>query len=808
MNGVIQDVRYALRQLRKNPGFTAVAVFTLALGIGANTAMFSVIHAVLLKPLGYGDPDRLVLLTKQVTPVRFDEMKIANRSYDELGAFTSEEIALSGVPDPEIVRAARVSWNFLRILGVSPLRGRSFLPEEDKAGAPDVVMISARFWQRRFAANPQIIGKTLILGGAPHAILGVLPSDFQFPMSGLDVWVAKPSELSAISAQSRPISPILKVFGRLRPHADVEQANAELAVLKHQYAAAHPGMLDAKENSPESLQPLKAAVVADIRPKLWLLFGAVGLVLLIACSNVGGLLLGRASSRMQEFAVRAAIGAGRARIMRQVFAESVVLAMAGATLGLCLAVSSLSVFRTLLSFDLPRAGEIQMDGAVLGFALALSVITAVLFGLAPAVAASRPDLASVLRGGQQTLPTRSKLRAILTHFGPRGLLVTGQIAMSVVLLIGATLLIESLAHLYRTDPGFQPAKLLTMRINLAPAQYDTGAKQAAFYEQLVGRIESLPGVRAAAVSLTLPMTPWMGVPVQLATGPPMKLNERPISIIQAITSDYFRTMGISLKRGRAFSEHDSRDSNSVAIINESFARDFWPQYPYGENPIGHRLLMGSGHPPKEVVGISADVHEVGKDQEPMLGLYLPYSQAPNSAAALSVRTTSEPLELARAVQAQVFMIDQNQPVSDIQTMDEVVEESEGQLRLMMRLLGAFAGASTLLALIGLYGVISYSLEQRTKELGIRSALGAKRSDIVSIIVRQGIGLSLAGVIFGIPGALVLTRLLRDLLFQVHSTDPPTFIGISMLFVLVALLASYIPARRAAKVDPMVALRYE
>ena len=347
-----------------------------------------------------------------------------------------------------------------------------------------------------------------------------------------------------------------------------------------------------------------------------------------------------------------------------------------------------------------------------------------------------------------------------------------------------------------------------MRINLAPAQYDTGAKQAAFYEQLVERIESLPGVRAAAVSLTLPMTPWMGVPVQLATGPPMKLNERPISIIQAVTSDYFRTMGISLKRGRTFSEHDSRDSNSVAIINESFARHFWPQYPYGENPIGHRLLMGSGHPPKEVVGISADVHEVGKDQEPMLGLYLPYSQAPNSAAVLTVRTTSVPLELARAVQAQVFTIDQNQPVSDIQTMDEVVEESEGQLRLMMRLLGAFAGASTLLALIGLYGVISYSLEQRTKELGIRSALGAKRSDIISIIVRQGIGLCVAGVIFGMVGALVLTRLLRDLLFQVHSADPPTFIGISMLFVLVALLASYIPARRAANVDPMVALRYE
>jgi len=805
MNGLLQDLRYALRQLCRNPGFTAVALLTLALGIGANTAMFSVIHAVLLKPLQYGEPDRVVLIADGATSTRFDEMKAASLSYTEIGAYTvgPEDLALSGVAEPEVLKGARVSANFLHILGVSPLLGRTFFGEEDKPGAPAVAMISESLWRRRFGADASVLGKTITLAAQPHTIIGVLPSGFQFPFSGSDVWLTRPSEWSVIPAQGRLLSPILSVFGRLKPDVDLHQATAELLVLNSQYAAAHPGMLDTKPDAPESVQPFKEQLVSEIRPELWMLFGAVGFILLIVCANLAGLQLARATSRSREFAVRAAIGAGRSRIAAQLLAESLLLSCLGGVLGIVLAACSLIGIRSITFVDLPRAEEIRMDGTVLAFALALSVITGVLFGLVPSLAASRSDLAGVLRGSGEAATSTSKLR-----FGPRGLLVVGQVALSIVLLIGATLLLESLARVYRVDPGFQTSNLLTMNIALPTARYDTDEKKSAFYEELVERADALRGVGNAAIARTLPMTDgWAGVPVQSAATTPMKLNERPIAVLQDVTPAYFRTLGIALKRGREFTAHDRQHSVPVAIVNESFARLFWPQYPSGPNPIGQHILVGSQPEPKEIVGIAADVR-LGLDVDARAGIYLPSAQEPPQSAMLAIRTKSDPLEFAKAVRGEVLAIDPDQPVSAIASMDQLVEASEGQLRLMMTLLGTFAAAAALLAVVGIYGVISYSVVRRTREIGIRRALGAQRSDILSLVVRQVISLALAGIFFGICGAFALTRVLKDLLFQISATDPATFAGISILFTVAGLSASYIPARRATKVDPMVALRWE
>ncbi len=793
--------------MRKNPAFSVAVVLTIALGIGANTAMFSVIRAVLLKPLDYREPERVVWLTEGATPVRFEELRAGSRSYSAIGDFAGgfENMALSGAGEPEVLKCARVSANFLAILGVRPLQGRSFFADEDKPGAPPVAMISAELWRGRFGRNPAIVGQTMTLGGMPTPIVGVLPPGFQFPLAGTEVWLTRPQEWSVISPPGRAISPTLAVFGRLKPEVDMQQANAELQVLNQQYAAAHSEMLDAKKESPDVVRSLKEELVSDIRPKLWMLFGAVGLVLLIVCANIAGLLLARATGRAREFAVRAAIGAGRARIIGQLMAESVLLALLGGVIGMGLAAGGVSAIRTMTFVDLPRAGEIRMDMMVLGFGAALALFTGVAFGLAPALVASRPDLAVVLRGsGEGTISGRTQPFA---RFGSRGLLVVGQVALSMILLIGATLLIESLGHIYRVDPGFQPSGLLTMKIALSPTRYDNDQKKAALYDQVAQRIGSLPGVQGAAFTLTLPMADqWLGTTLAVTGRPLVKLNERPTALFQNITPGYFRTLEIGPKRGREFTAHDNAGAVPVAIINESLARVFWPQYPNSQDPIGQHILIADDNQPKEIVGIATDVHQTGKDTDPMPEIYLPCAQKPPASAMLVVRTKGDPLSFANAVRSQVLAIDPDQPVSEISTMDDVVEASQGQLRLVMRLLGTFAGAATLLTMIGLYGVISYSVVQRTKEIGIRRALGAPRGNILSLVARQVVTLALAGVVLGVGGAFALTRLLQDLLFQVSATDPATFVGISILFVFVALAASYIPARRAAGVDPLAALR--
>jgi putative ABC transport system permease protein len=802
------NIRYALRQFANNRGFAVAVVLTISLGTGLNTAMFSVIRAVLLQPLGYHDPDRLVLATGGASLIRFDEMTSSNRSYAGLGAYADgrEDVVLSGDSQPEVLKGARVSGNFLNILGVTPLVGRSFLPAEDKPGAPAVAMISAKLWQRRFGARASMIGKTVTLMGMSYTIIGVLPVKFHFPFADTDVWLTRPSEWSILSPQSQRISPILAVFGRLKPNVDILQANAELAVMNQRYAAAHPDMLDANLRSPGHVRLLKDELVSDIRSKLWLLFGAVGLVLLTACANLASLLLARATARSREFAVRAAIGAGSWRIIGQLLTESTLLSLIGGIFGLALAELSVRVIRGMTALDLPRSGEIRIDGAVLVFAVILSLLTGLLFGLAPSLSASRTDLAGVLRGSGESA-TSVVSKPMFLRFDPRSLLVIGQVALSTILLIGATLLIESLARVYRVDPGFQVSNLLTMSIAPSPTRYDTDEKRAAFYDAIVQHVEVLPGVRSAAITRTLPMSGFAGAPVQVTGRPEMRLNKRPIAIIQDITPRYFQTMKIALKRGREFTAHDDAESEPVAIIDESMARLFWPQYPNDPSPIGEHILVGGlSTQPAEIVGIVADIRQRGLDLEPRPGVYLSSTQHPPESAMLAVRTESDPLSLTNAVRNQILALDRDQPVSEVTSMSGVVDASEGPLRVMMTLLGIFAGVATIIAVVGLYGVVAYSVAQRTKEIGIRLALGAQRGNILSLVGGQGLRLALGGVLLGVCGAYALTRVLQGLLFQISTTDPSTYIGIAVLFVFVALAASYFPARRAAGIDPLATLR--
>ena len=801
-----QDIRYALRGMRKKPAFAATAVLTLALGIGGNTAMFTVIRAVVLKPLPYRDPDRMVSISGGATPTRFSEMKAAARSYTELGTYVGpENITLSGGAEPEVLRCIRASAGFLRIAGLEPILGRGFRPEEDSPGGAPVAMISAELWERRFGADPQIAGKTVTLSTTAYTIIGVLPPHLQFPFPNMDIWVAGPAEDPNIPAASRALSPYLTLLGRLKPNVSIEQANAEMKVLRRQYASLHPAMLDGKPQLVE-VTAMRDSLVANVRSMLFMLFGAVGLVLLIACANVAALLLARASFRSREFAVRSALGAARTRLIQQLLAESILLSIAGGALGIALAAGILRVIPGLSAFQLPRATEIRLDWIVLAFTVALSVATGVLFGLAPSLGASRPDLMSTLRASAGTLNPATP-RRILAALNLRGLLVVGQIALSVILLIGAALLIESIARLRHVDAGFNPASLLTLRISLPPVRYDTDRKRAAFYQDLVRAVEASPGVRSGAAAIYLPMMGFAGVPVQDAAKPRLRLNQRPIEIFGSVTPGYFRTLEIPLRRGRDFDERDRADSPLVTIIDEGMARQLWPNYPNGEDPIGKHLLIGGINlNPVEVVGVAANVRQA-LEGNPWPGtVYLPFTQRAPQAASIAIRTEGPPLRFAKAVREQLRVLDPDESIAGVQTMDALLEAQVGQRRLLMILLESFAGVALLLAVIGIYGVIAYSVSQRTQEVGIRRALGARQSDIVWLVIKHGLFLMLPGIALGLGGAGALTRVMKALLFQISATDPATFAAIAVLFLLVALAASYIPARRAARIDPMAALR--
>ena len=586
----------------------------------------------------------------------------------------------------------------------------------------------------------------------------------------------------------------------------LEQANAELRVIRRQYAMAHPAMLDAKPKTPVELTAMKDHMVADVRTMLWMLFGAAGFVLMIACANVAGLLLARATSRAREFAVRAAVGAARARLIRQLLAESVLLSLIGGVFGVLLAAYILRAIPKMTAFAMPRAADVHLDGAVLAFAAVLSIATGVLFGLAPSLGASRPNLMAALRTSgavsQAAVPRR-----ILPGWSLRNLLLTGQVALSIVLMIGAVLLMESVAKMRAVDLGFNTSQLLTLSVSLPPVRYDTGPKTAAFFRDLLARVAPLPGVRTAAVAWYLPMMGAAGTPVQDATKPPLPLNQRTIATLVVVSPAYFRTLGVPLRRGREFAAADTEEAQRVAIIDESLARHLWPAYPAGEDPIGQRIFVGGINPqPAEIVGIAANVHQ-DLEGNPWAGtVYTAFPQNVQHSAMLAVRTAGDPLLFTRAIRGQVQALDRDQTVAGVRTMDDLVEEQMGKQRLLTILLGSFAAVAMLLALIGIYGGIAYSVAQRTQEMGIRRALGAQQGDILRLVIRQGLLLTLAGIAIGLVGASALTRVMTSVLFQVSATDPATFAAIALLFPLVALGASYIPARRAARIDPMSALR--
>jgi predicted permease len=800
MNAIAQDLRFAFRQFRKAPGFTLTVTATLALGIGATTAIFSLVEGILLRPLGYQHPEHLVLITSGATPVRFDELKKSARSYTEIGDYfrSTEDVALNGAFTPEVIKQARVSANFLSILGIEPLIGRSFTADEDSPSGPPVVMISSNLWQRRYGGDPQIVGRTIDVAGSPHTVVGIMPSNFSFPFANIDVWCPQPAK------DVNQFSPLLAVFGRLAPGATLASATAELRVVNQQYAAAHPGMLDTKAGTPGRVEPLKESLVSNIRSILWMLFGAVSFVLLIACANVAGLLLARAASRSREFAIRAALGASRGRVIAQVLIESTILSILAALLGVAFArwiISSVTL-TTFTALQLPRLNEIHLDPMVLAFALLLSIATGVAFGLLPSRTASRPDLTAVLKSRGESTLISHRWRS----FNTRSALVAGQVALSIVLLSGTALLIRSLVRLSHVDPGFDFTNLLTFRVSLSPAHYSKPELQTAFYDEVLRRIDSVPGVRGSTISLTLPMMGYPMMPVQPANAVLRKLNERPLGMIQFITPDYFRTLGIPLLRGRSFTAHDKTGEQQVTIINEALARKLWPEYPHFD-PIGQRLLMGAHAPHYEIVGVVADIRQ-SLDGEPTPSMYWPAYQTVAPTMMFAVRTTGDPLRYAEQMRRAVLSVDSAQPISSVHTMWELAEEAEGQRRLVLLVLGAFAGAAVLLTVIGIYGTISYWVVQRTGELGIRRALGAPTGNILWLVIGRGLGVTAAGIVIGTAGAVALTRLIHSLLFQVSPTDPATLGMVALITAALGLIASYLPARRAVRVHPIEALRAE
>ena len=821
LESLVQDLRYSIRTLRKNPLFAATAILMLALGIGGNTAIFTVIRAVLLKPLEYRDPDRLVYLSldnpKQNTQdvaftlLRYQETRKTARSFSGVGAFlrSPEAMTLSGGGDPETLNGARVSPNFLDILGIQPLHGRSFLEEENTPEGSPVVMISAGLWKRRFGGDPQVTGKATLIDSLPYTIIGVLPEGFAFPFSGTDIWVTKPWEWSALPPNAGRWVTSQIVFARLKPEVSIEQARAEMEVMNRQFISANPERLDTFPGMTVRLALLKDRIVSNVRPMLCILFGAVGLVLLIACANLASLVLARAASRSREFALRAALGAGRRRLIRQLLSESLVLAVAGGALGVLLAQWSLAAIARISALPLPRAEEIHVDGMVLGFTVALSMLTGVLFGLFPALEASQPNLADVLRQSGAAAAGRSSGRSML-GVSPGGLLVVGQVALSLILLIAAALLMQSFARLRSVDPGFRPANLLTMKIPLPPPRYNTRQKRATFYEELERRVESVPGVHKMAIMKSIPTTFRVWCNVSVEGQPEVEGRDEPQAEIQSITPGYLRTLGIPLRRGREFTARDNAaNAPPVVMINESFAHRFWPSYPAGLNPVGQHMGEGADRiASAEIVGIVADVQEGDLGEKPGPEFYVPLALHAPQIAYLAVRTAGDPLQMANAIRNEVLAIDRDQPVADIRTMDEVFDVTLGYRRLTLILLEVFAGMALLLALVGLYGAVAYSVAQRTQEVGIRRALGAQQGDVLRLILRQALGLTLAGVAVGLSGAFALTRVMKTLLFQVSPIDPATFTCVAVVFVMVALAASFIPACRALRIDPMAALRYE
>jgi putative ABC transport system permease protein len=804
MNTLWQDLRYGARMLLKNPGFTLIVLLTLSLGIGANTAIFSVVNAVMLRQLPFTNADRLVRLnesnpergwpTFSASHPNFLDWRAGNQTFDAMAATSGASFNLKAGQDVEVVRGAVITADFLPVLGVSPVLGRNFLPEEDRPGGNTrVVLVTYGFWQRRFGGDPGMVGKTLTINDNPFTVVGVLPESFNW---GTRNELFTP--LAPDPARSRGDHRLL-VIGRMKPGVTLERALADLNTIAQQLARAYP-----ESNKGWSVTGQKFydwIVPEQSRRSLLVFVGAVMFVLLIACSNVANLLLARAAARQREMAVRMALGAGRLRIVRQLLSEALLLALIAGGLGLLIAVWTVEALKTMNPANLPRLDELSVDGRVLAFSLLISLVTGVLFGLFPAIQASRPDLNETLKeGGRSGAGAAGRQRV-------RGALVVAEVALSVALLIGAGLLLRSFAKLQDVRPGFEPNNVLTMRLNLPRTRYRENAESWNFYARLLQDTKALPGVQDVALTSQVPLSSTGGTAgeVEIPGKPAPRDGSQPSSAWRIVSPGYLRTLGIPL-RGRDFDEHDTADSQLVTIISEEMARRYWP----GEDPIGKTVILRSfGGKPFMIIGVVGDVRSSGLDIEPGPMAYVPTAMAAGwNPMQLVVRTRTEPTAQASAVRGVLRSIDANVPVYDTQTVEQFLYDSLGARRFNMFLLGSFAAVALLLASVGLFGVMAYLVSQRTHEIGVRLALGARPRDVFRLVIGRGMLLALVGAAIGLAGAFGLARFLETLLFQVKPTDALVFAVAPVLLLGVALLACYVPARRAMKVDPMVALRYE
>ncbi len=799
---VLRDIRFALRVFAKDLGFTVTVVLMLAVGIGATTAVFTVANALLLRPFPYRDPQQLVSLhikdqDSTATLLRYELLRDHGESFESVAAWTTDTFNLTGHGDPVQVAVGRVSPNFFPLLGVQPQLGRSFAEDEGRPEGKLVAMLSDRLWRNRYGSDPNVIGQTITLDGMPHTIVGVLPN-VQFPFVGeADVWTPRYFELTLIPPQKiRQGVGFLGMVARLRPKTTLDRANAELAVLNRQYRDQNPTAPDAGPEVTTVATPLRDVVVGNVRGKVWLLFGAVALVLLIACGNVASLLLSRGLARRKEVAVRTALGASRGEILRQLLTESTLLALIAAVLGLTLGWIATRALLAWASSQLPQGVPVGIDLRVLFFTLALSLLTGIGFGIVPALQLARTDLQTTLREeGRGTSYSHLHMRV-------NGLVVVGQVALSLVLLIGAALLLRSYERLLTVDPGFDASNVLTMNVSLPTVKYAQPQQQVNFYDEVLRRVAEIPGVRSAAISAALPLS-WKRFTPMLAEGRPnVPLAQRPFLDIEAVSPQWFQTMRVPLRRGREFAAADNADAPKVIVVNESFARQFWPD----QNAIGKHVVIGRWPQPAEVVGVAQDIRNKGLGQEPQAQVYIPFAQLPWSNMNLLVRSAVPPANLTSAVRAQITAVDPDQPVTNIQTVEELMDSSRTQPRFIMLLLGAFSVTALALAVVGIYGLLAYSVAQRNQEMGIRLALGAESSDILRLILRQGLKLAVSGIAVGLFAALLLTKLMSTQLYKIGPRDLLSFTFAPLLFLVIAAVTSYIPARRATKVAPIAAMR--
>jgi len=818
MNTLFQDLKYGIRMLSKHPLVTAIAVVTLALGIGANTAIFSVVNAVLLNPLPYKQPDRLVALWENVpghgrwrtSPANFFDWKKQNTVFEDVAAFSASTLTLTGDGEPEQLVGCRVSSGYFGVAGVDPILGRPFLPEEYERGKGQVVILGNGFWQRRYGGDRNIINRSITLDGSSYTVVGVMPAGI-YP-----VWPTTSGHITFDEQQQQYWTPmaftaqwaavrtahVLGVLARLKPGMSIERATTEMNTIAARLEKEHT------ENRGEGiiLNPFMNEVVGDVRPALFTLLAAVGLVLLIACANVAGLLLAQHAGRNKEIAIRAALGAGRTRLVRQFFLEGLLLSFFGTIAGLAIAAAGTKLLLQFVPAGVPRLAQVSLDWRVLGFTVLISFATCLIFGLIPAWHASRPDLHAALeQTGRTVAAGANRLRF-------RQVLVVFQVSIAVMLVIGAGLLIKSFWLLQRVDPGFRAEGVLSAGLTLPNSKYADPEQINNFHKQLLDRIATLPGVKTATIAYDQPLqSNWLDS-FQIEGRVPSTDNQSMSANFIPVGPNYFDAVSVQLVAGRKFTTLDDQDHPGVAIVNESFVKHYFPN----ENVLGQRLRPS---PPAriwnnqrlttfEIIGIVRDVKLAGLEAPSEPAYYLPASQAPLQDMTLLVRTTTEPLSLVGAVRGAVLSIDPNQPISNVSTLEKVVDESIAQRRLNMLLMGLFGGLAMLLSAVGIYGLLSHAVTQRTQEMGIRMALGAQMSDVLKLVLKQGMLLALAGEAIGLMGAFALTRLIRGLLFGVTPNDAMTFVVVAAVLGVVALLACYLPARRATKVDPLIALRYE